>query len=119
MVQMPGFRDHDPLTRPDGETGCVTIPVAAASVYDCGTTLQQSWPVVVVRHYERARQQSGRLALHVADGVGVRESARELEVWPKIVRCWRRREAAEGQSVPERLTDARGQESPGPTTMLN
>jgi hypothetical protein len=76
MVQMPGFRDHAPLTRPDGETGCVTIPVAAASVYNCGTTLQQSWPVVVVRHYERACQQNGRLALHVADGVGVRESAR-------------------------------------------
>ena len=47
-----------------------------------------------------------RMILHAADTVGVRESARELEVWPKIVRCWRRRQAAEGQSVPERLTDA-------------
>jgi transposase-like protein len=49
-----------------------------------------------------------RMILHAADGVGVRESARELDVWPKTVRYWRRRwrQAAEGQSVPERLTDA-------------
>jgi putative transposase len=49
-----------------------------------------------------------RMILHAADGVGVRESARELDVWPKTVRHWRRRwrQAADGQSVPERLTDA-------------
>jgi putative transposase len=49
-----------------------------------------------------------RIILHAADGVGVRESARELDVWPKTVRYWRRRwrQAAEGQSVPGRLTDA-------------
>ena len=49
-----------------------------------------------------------RMILHAADGVGVRESARELDVWPKTVRYWRRRwrQAAEGQSVPEQLTDA-------------
>jgi transposase-like protein len=49
-----------------------------------------------------------RMILHAADGVGVRESARELDVWPKTVRYWRRRwrQAAEGRSVPERLTDA-------------
>jgi putative transposase len=49
-----------------------------------------------------------RMILHAADGVGVRESARELDVWPKTVRYWRRRwrQAADGQSVPERLTDA-------------
>ena len=49
-----------------------------------------------------------RMILHAADGVGVRESAREFDVWPKTVRYWRRRwrQAAEGQSVPERLTDA-------------
>jgi transposase len=48
------------------------------------------------------------MILHAADGVGVRESARELDVWPKTVRYWRRRwrQAADGQSVPERLTDA-------------
>lgn len=49
-----------------------------------------------------------RLILYAADGVAVRESARELGVWPKTVRYWRRRwrQAAEGQSVPERLNDA-------------
>src|SRR6266508_3166536 len=49
-----------------------------------------------------------RLILHAADGVGVRESARELGVWPKTVRYWRKRwrQAVEGQSVPERLADA-------------
>jgi putative transposase len=49
-----------------------------------------------------------RMILHAADGVGVRESARELDVWPKTVRYWRRRwrQAADGQFVPERLTDA-------------
>ena len=49
-----------------------------------------------------------RMILHAADGVGVRESARELEVWPKTMRYWRKRwrQAAEGQSVPERLADA-------------
>ena len=49
-----------------------------------------------------------RIILHAADGMGVRESARELMVWPKTVRYWRKRwrRAAEGQSVPERLADA-------------
>ena len=49
-----------------------------------------------------------RLILYAADGVGVRESARELGVWPKTVRYWRKRwhRAAEGQSVSERLADA-------------
>ena len=38
----------------------------------------------------------------------MRESARELDVWPKTVRYWRKRwrEAPDGQSVPERLCDA-------------
>ena len=49
-----------------------------------------------------------RLILYAADGVGVRESARELGVWPKTVRYWRKRwrQAAEKQPVPERLADA-------------
>ena len=49
-----------------------------------------------------------RVILHAVDGVGVRESGRELGVWPKTVRYWRRRwrEAARGQFVPERLADA-------------
>src|SRR5262245_28460146 len=51
---------------------------------------------------------SARLVLHAADGVGVRESARALGVWPKMVRYWRKRwrQAVEGQSVSERLADA-------------
>jgi len=49
-----------------------------------------------------------RVILHALDGVGVRESGRELGVWPKTVRDWRRRwrEATRRQSVLERLTDA-------------
>ena len=49
-----------------------------------------------------------RMILHAAGGVGVRESARDLGVWPKTVRYWRRRWrlAADRQSVPERLADA-------------
>jgi putative transposase len=49
-----------------------------------------------------------RMMLHAAEGVGVRESARDLGVWPKTVRYWRRRwrQAADRQSVPERLADA-------------
>jgi transposase len=49
-----------------------------------------------------------RIIVHAADGVGVRASARELSIWPKTVREWRRRwrEAAEGQSVADRLADA-------------
>ena len=49
-----------------------------------------------------------RIMLLAADGVGVRESAEELDVWPKTVRRWRKRwrMAADGVSVPERLVDA-------------
>jgi putative transposase len=49
-----------------------------------------------------------RLILHAADGTGVRESGRELGVWPKTVRYWRKRwrQAGEEQSVHDRLTDA-------------
>jgi putative transposase len=49
-----------------------------------------------------------RIILHAADGVRVRSSARELGVWPKTVRYWRKRwrQAAEGKAVPERLADA-------------
>jgi transposase len=57
-----------------------------------------------------------RIVLRAADGVGVRESARELGVWPKTVRCWRKRwrQAAHGQAVLERLVDA--PRSGAPTT---
>lgn len=49
-----------------------------------------------------------RIILFAADGVGVRESARQLDVWPKTVRYWRKRwhRAADGQCVAERLADA-------------
>jgi len=50
----------------------------------------------------------GRMILHACDGVQVRASARDLGVWPKTVRYWRKRwrQAADGQAVAERLTDA-------------
>ena len=43
-----------------------------------------------------------RMIVHAADGTRVRASAREIGVWPKTVRYWRKRwrRAAEGQSVP-------------------
>ena len=49
-----------------------------------------------------------RLILHAADGVGVRKSARELAVWPKTARYWRKRwrQGANGRAVAERLADA-------------
>jgi putative transposase len=49
-----------------------------------------------------------RMILCAAEGVCVRESARELGVWPKTVRYWRKRwrQAADGQSVSERVADA-------------
>ena len=49
-----------------------------------------------------------RLILQAADGVGVRESAREVGVWPKTARYWRRRwqQGANGRSISERLADA-------------
>jgi putative transposase len=49
-----------------------------------------------------------RIILHAASGVGVRESARELGVWPKTVRYWRKRwrQASEGWPAAERLADA-------------
>ena len=48
-----------------------------------------------------------RIVVQAADGVGVRASARQLGVWPKTVRYWRKRwrEATDRQSVPERLAD--------------
>jgi len=49
-----------------------------------------------------------RIIVQAADGKGVRASARELNVWPKTVRDWRKRwrEAADGQSDCDRLADA-------------
>jgi transposase-like protein len=49
-----------------------------------------------------------RIILQADEGVAVRESARELDVWPKTVRYWRKRwrRAPDRQSAPERLADA-------------
>jgi transposase len=49
-----------------------------------------------------------RIILQADEGVDVRESARELDVWPKTVRYWRKRwrRAPDRQSAPERLVDA-------------
>jgi transposase-like protein len=49
-----------------------------------------------------------RIILQADEGVAVRESARELDVWPKTVRYWRKRwrRAPDRQSTPERLADA-------------
>src|SRR3982075_2685166 len=49
-----------------------------------------------------------RIVVQAADGIAVRASARELGVWPKTVRYWRKRwrQAADRQSVPERIADA-------------
>jgi putative transposase len=64
----------------------------------------------LVRTHSTPQQMAlrARLILYAADGVGVRESARELDVWPKTVRYWRKRwhRATGGQSVPDRLADA-------------
>lgn len=47
-----------------------------------------------------------RIIVLAANGTGVRASARELGVWPKTVRHWRKRwREADRRSVPERLAD--------------
>ena len=64
----------------------------------------------LVRAHSTSQQLALRawMILHAADNIGVRQSARELDVWPKTVRYWRKRwrEAPVGRSVPERLCDA-------------
>ena len=49
-----------------------------------------------------------RIIVDATEGVGVRESARELGTWPKTVRYWRKRwrAADDKRSVAERLADA-------------
>ena len=49
-----------------------------------------------------------RMMLLSDDGVGVREIARRLGVWPKTVRRWRKRwlSSAAGVAVAQRLSDA-------------
>src|SRR4030081_1477377 len=59
-----------------------------------------------------------RIVVQAADGIAVRASARELGVWPKTGRDWRRRwrEAADRQSVPERLADVQRTGAPATFT---
>ena len=47
----------------------------------------------LVRGHSTSQQLAlrARMILHAADNIGVRESARELDVWPKTVRYWRGR----------------------------
>ena len=58
----------------------------------------------LVRAHSTSQQLAlrARMILQAADAVGVRESARELDVWPKTVRYWRGRwrQAPAAQSVP-------------------
>jgi transposase-like protein len=72
---------------------------------DQGKVLEQ-----LVRTHSTPQQLAlrARIIVDAAEGVGVRESARELGVWPKTVRYWRKRwRAADGKrSVAERLADA-------------
>ena len=59
----------------------------------------------LVRAHSTSQQLAlrARMILHAADNIGVRESARELDVWPKTVRYWRGRwrQAPAAQSVSE------------------
>jgi transposase len=56
----------------------------------------------------RKLAERAQLILLAAAGVGVREAARQLGVWPKTVRHWQRRwrTAAEATPVAQRLADA-------------
>src|SRR2546426_1072696 len=49
-----------------------------------------------------------RIILHAADGMGVRESARELMVWPKTVRYWRKRWRRAADAGPPFAQQVRG-----------
>lgn len=64
----------------------------------------------LIRTHSTAQQVAlrARMIVHAADGIGVRETARELGVWPKTVRYWRKRwrQADDKCSVCERLADA-------------
>jgi putative transposase len=72
----------------------------------------------LVRAHSTPQQLSmrARLILNAADGVGVRESAREVGVWPKTARYWRKRwrQGAEGRPIGGRLADAPRSGKPPP-----
>jgi transposase len=81
------------------------VPEPVTVLSDQRAALEQ-----LIRAHSTSQQLAlrARIIVHAADGVGVRASARELSIWPKTVREWRRRwrEGAEGQSVADRLADA-------------
>jgi transposase-like protein len=64
----------------------------------------------LVRTHSTAQQLAlrARIVLQAAGGMGVYASSRELGVWPKTVRYWRKRwrEADDNRPVVERLADA-------------
>src|SRR5512132_1588991 len=68
----------------------------------------------LVRTHSTPQQLAMRacLILHAADAIGVHASARELGVWPKTVRYWRKRwrTADDKRSVVERLAVHRGRD---------
>src|SRR6516225_3401577 len=84
------------------------MPLRAAPV----TILPEEREVLeqLVRAHSTPQQlvMRAHLVLQAADGVGVRKSAREVGVWPKTARYWRRRwrQGAEGRPAAERLADA-------------
>ncbi len=96
------------MTNPEGRWE-VAMPLLTA---DPVTVLPDQRKVLeqLVRTHSTPQQLAlrARIILHAADGMRVRACARELDVWPKTVRYWRKRwrQAADGQSVPERLADA-------------
>ncbi len=82
------------------------LTAAAVTVLPAERTVLEQ----LVRNHSTPQQVAvrARMVVHAADGVGVRASARELGVWPKTVRRWRKRwrESADEQPVGERLADA-------------
>ena len=74
------------------------------------TAPQEQLLTRLVRAHTTPRKLAERaqMILLAAAGTGVRESARQLGVWPKTVRHWlaRWRSAAEAVPVAERLADA-------------
>jgi putative transposase len=87
----------------------VVMPLLAAAPVTVSPE-QREMLEQLVRTHSTPQQLALRahIMLLASDGVGVRESAEELDVWPKTVRRWRKRwrMAADGVSVPERLVDA-------------
>src|SRR3974390_357590 len=87
----------------------VTMPLLAA---DPVTVLpeQREQLEQLIRTHSTPQQLAlrARMIVDAAEGVRVRESARELGVWPKTVRYWRKRwrQADDKHSVCERLADA-------------